>query len=89
MTGLEMGKGTITKSTTGGLWETWNRRGHGCQPGKGSNLTPSGHTPTQCHTDTGMRLQRRDTALPASRLGMNQRGQSCFCLLATCSDGSS
>lgn len=88
VTGLEMGKGTVTKSTTGGLWETWNRLGHGSQTTeKGSNLTPSGHTPTHCRTDTGMRRRRRDTALHASRLDMNQRGQSGFCLFGTCSDG--
>lgn len=89
MTGLVMEKGTITRSTTGGLWETWNQRGHGSQTEKGSNLTPSGHTPTQCRTDTGMRPRHRDTALHASRLDMNQRGQSCFCLFGTCSDSSS
>ncbi|CAG11385.1 unnamed protein product [Tetraodon nigroviridis] len=83
MTGLEMGKGTITKSTIGGLWETWNQHGHGSQTEKGSNLTLSGRTPTQCRTDTDTRRQHRGTALHASRLDMNRRGQSCFCLLGT------
>lgn len=88
MTGLEMEKGTITKSTTGGLWETRNRHGHGSPTEKGSNLTPLGRMPTRCHTDTGMRPRPRDTVLHASRLDMNQKGQSCFKLFGSCSDGS-
>lgn len=80
MTGLEMGKGTITKSTTGGLWETRNRHARGSQTEKGSSLTPSGHMPTRCRMDTGMRPRPRDTAPHASKLDMNQKGQSCFCL---------
>lgn len=78
MTDLEMGRGTLTKSTTEGSWETWNRHGRGSQTEKGSSITRLGHTPTQCRTDTGTRPRPRDTALRASRLDMNQKGESGF-----------
>lgn len=75
MTGLETGRGTITRLITGGLWETWNQRGHASQTEMGNNLTPTGPILTQCHMDMGMRLQPSDTALHESKLDMNRKGQ--------------
>lgn len=75
MTGLEMRKGTITKLTTGGLWETWNQLVHGPQTEMGSNLTPLEPMPTQCHMDMDTRPPPSDIVLHVSKLDMNQRGQ--------------
>lgn len=75
MTGLEMGRGTITRLITEGLWETWSQRGHAFQTEMGNNLTPTGPILTRCHMDMGMRLQPSDTALHESKLDMNRKGQ--------------